>query len=283
MTVCLEGKVVADAIRQRVGEAVRVRHSRSGAVPGLAVVLVGEDSASEIYVRQKHKAAVSAGMQSFLERLPADASTDDVLRTVKALNDRGDVHGILVQLPLPPHIDRDRVLETIDPAKDVDGLTRVNQGALMQNQLGLRPCTPLGIMDLLAFYHVPIAGQRAVVIGRSRLVGLPVALMLMQHDATVTVIHSKTPGAQTIAATADILVAAAGQPELVTRPWVKPGAVVVDVGIHRTDHGLIGDVAAGELEDQAAFLTPVPGGVGPMTIAELMQNTWHAFERGVGV
>ncbi|PSR24156.1 MAG: bifunctional methylenetetrahydrofolate dehydrogenase/methenyltetrahydrofolate cyclohydrolase FolD [Sulfobacillus acidophilus] len=280
MTVRLEGKIVADAIRQRVRRAVEQCQQDSGLKPGLAVVLVGDDPASEIYVRQKHKAATSVGIESYQHHLNAEVTTEAVCETVAALNRDPKVHGILVQLPLPPHIDRDQVLQAIAVEKDVDGLTRASQGALMQNRPGLRPCTPLGIIDLLAFYHIPIAGQRAVIVGRSSLVGLPVALMLQQQDATITIVHSRTVQAQAVTATADILVVAAGQPRLVTRSWVKEGAVVVDVGIHRTSQGLIGDVATKELEGYAAAVTPVPGGVGPMTIAELMHNTWQAFDGG---
>ncbi len=275
----LQGKPVAATILETVSKRVAEARAKSGRAPGLAVVLVGDDPASQIYVRQKHKAAQSVGIQSFERHLPKESSTDAVLAVLDELNRDSAVHGILVQLPLPEHIDRFRVLLGIAPAKDVDGLTQANQGALVQNRPGLRPCTPLGIMDLLDYYQVPVAGRRAVVIGRSALVGMPVALLLLQQDATLTVVHSKTPDPAAVACQADILVAAAGQPALVTRDWIKPGAAVIDVGIHRTASGLVGDVDVGQAEGWAGALTPVPGGVGPMTIAELMRNTWQAFRQ----
>ncbi len=275
----LQGKPVAATILETVSKRVAEAQAKSGRAPGLAVVLVGDDPASQIYVRQKHKAAQSMGIQSFERHLPKESSTDAVLAVLDELNRDSAVHGILVQLPLPEHIDRFRVLLGIAPAKDVDGLTQANQGALVQNRPGLRPCTPLGIMDLLDYYQVPVAGRRAVVIGRSALVGMPVALLLLQQDATLTVVHSKTPDPAAVACQADILVVAAGQPALVTRDWIKPGAAVIDVGIHRTASGLVGDVDVGQAEGWAGALTPVPGGVGPMTIAELMRNTWQAFRQ----
>ncbi len=275
----LQGKPVAATILETVSKRVAEAQAKSGRVPGLAVVLVGDDPASQIYVRQKHKAAQSVGIQSFERYLPKESSTDAVLAVLDELNRDSAVHGILVQLPLPEHIDRFRVLLGIAPAKDVDGLTQANQGALVQNRPGLRPCTPLGIMDLLDYYQVPVAGRRAVVIGRSALVGMPVALLLLQQDATLTVVHSKTPDPAAVACQADILVVAAGQPALVTRDWIKPGAAVIDVGIHRTASSLVGDVDVGQAEGWAGALTPVPGGVGPMTIAELMRNTLEAFRQ----
>ncbi|MCL5116987.1 MAG: bifunctional 5,10-methylenetetrahydrofolate dehydrogenase/5,10-methenyltetrahydrofolate cyclohydrolase [Firmicutes bacterium] len=267
MTTYLDGKQVAGQIRERLKDAIQ----RSGLVPGLAVVLVGDDPASEIYVRNKGRAARAVGMLSVERRLP-----------VEDLNRDDSIHGILVQLPLPPGIDRDAVIERISPYKDVDGLTRASQGALMQNQDGLRPCTPAGILDLLEAYQIPVSGRRAVVVGRSALVGLPVALLLMHKNATVSIIHSRTTEPEGLAREADILVVAAGRPRLVTRKWVKEDAVVVDVGIHRTSDGLIGDVDAASLDGYVRALSPVPGGVGPMTIAELLNNTWKAAQRQVG-
>lgn len=268
-------------VREQLKDAVR-RESVGESVPGLAVVLVGHDPASEIYVRQKRKAAEAIGMQSWEYRLEETTSTDEVVALVHELNQRRDVHGILVQLPLPAHIGRDQVIEAIDPRKDVDGLTRTNQGALVQNRPGLRPCTPSGILLLLRHFEVPLEGQRVVVIGRSLLVGLPLSLMLMQDNATVTVVHSHSPSPARIARDADLVVAAAGRPRLVTREWIKPGAVVVDVGIHRLPDGLCGDVAAEQMAGHAGALTPVPGGVGPMTIAALLANTWQAY-RGLAM
>ncbi len=278
MTTYLDGKQVAGQIRERLKDAIQ----RSGLVPGLAVVLVGDDPASEIYVRNKGRAARAVGMLSVERRLPASSTTEEVLRVVEDLNRDDSIHGILVQLPLPPGIDRDAVIERISPYKDVDGLTRASQGALMQNQDGLRPCTPAGILDLLEAYQIPVSGRRAVVVGRSALVGLPVALLLMHKNATVSIIHSRTTEPEGLAREADILVVAAGRPRLVTRKWVKEDAVVVDVGIHRTSDGLIGDVDAASLDGYVRALSPVPGGVGPMTIAELLNNTWKAAQRQVG-
>ncbi len=278
----LLGKPVATEIRERVKTYVAEERRQRGTVPGLAVVLVGEDAPSQIYVGLKHQAAVAAGMRSIERRLPEQSRTEDVRAVVEALNQDPGVNGILVQFPLPPHIDRQQVLDHIDANKDVDGLTRLSQGSLAQNIPGLRPCTAVGIMDILAHYHIPLAGRRAVVIGRSALVGLPAALMLMQEQATVTIVHSRTWGSADIARQADILVAAAGRPGLVDGTWIKPGAVVVDVGIHRTDHGIVGDVVSQHAEELASAVTPVPGGIGPMTIAELMQNTWLAYCDQVG-
>lgn len=278
MSTVLDGKRVAQDLRKKLGAAI----AAAGVQPGLAVILVGDDPASEIYVRNKGKAARAVGMHSEEHRLPATSTTDEVMGLVDSLNRDPRIHGILVQLPLPDGVDRDRVIECIDPAKDVDGLTRASQGALMQNQPGLRPCTPAGVLDLLRAYDVSLAGRRAVVVGRSALVGLPAALLLMQANATVSIIHSRTVEPARITRDADVLVVAAGQPRLVTREWVKPEAVVVDVGIHRTEAGLVGDVDFAQLEGYVAALTPVPGGVGPMTIAELLQNTWLAYQRQVG-
>ncbi len=276
----LAGKPPAQAVRERVKRDVALEREKSGRVPGLAVVQVGDDPASSIYVKRKHEAALALGIQSFEHRPSAAISTEALLELVDRLNDDAAVHGILVQMPLPPHLDARSLVERINPAKDVDGLTRVSQGALMRNQPGLRPCTAIGIMDLLSFYEVPISGRRAVVVGRSALVGLPVAVMLMQQNATVTIVHSRTVEPAPIAAQADLLVVAAGQPALVTADWIKKGAVVVDVGINRREGGLAGDVDAAA-EARARAFTPVPGGVGPMTIAELMRNTWLAFSHQV--
>lgn len=274
MTEILDGKRVAASLRERLKQEI----AKAQAEPGLAVVLVGNDPASEIYVRNKGKAARSVGMRSLERRLPESSRTEDVLQVVEELNQDPGFHGILVQLPMPRQIDRRRVIEAIRPEKDVDGLTRTSQGALIEMQPGLRPCTPAGIMDLLDAYHVPLAGRRAVVVGRSSLVGLPTALLLLARNATVSILHSRSERPSEVAREADVLIAAAGRPQLVTREWVKPGAVVVDVGIHRTEAGLVGDVDAEALQGHAAALSPVPGGVGPMTIAELLNNTWLAFQ-----
>ncbi len=275
--IALDGKEVARHIRAELTARVARHVSQGGTRPGLAVVLVGSDPASEIYVRNKGKAARAVGMESLERRLPESSTTGEVLAVVEELNQNPAVHGILVQLPLPAGIDRERVIQAIHPAKDVDGLSPLSQGALMKRLPGLRPCTPSGVMDLIRYYDIPIQGQRAVVIGRSELVGLPQALLLLEANATVTVVHSKTSDVGGIVREADIVVAAAGQPHLVRGDWIKPGATVIDVGIHRTEHGIIGDVVAEDVQDRAGYLSPVPGGVGPMTIAELLKNTWEAF------
>ncbi len=275
--IALDGKEVARHIRAELTARVARHVSQGGTRPGLAVVLVGSDPASEIYVRNKGKAARAVGMESLERRLPESSTTGEVLAVVEELNQNPAVHGILVQLPLPAGIDRERVIQAIHPAKDVDGLSPLSQGALMKRLPGLRPCTPSGVMDLIRYYDIPIQGQRAVVIGRSELVGLPQALLLLEANATVTVVHSKTSDVGGIVREADIVVAAAGQPHLVRGDWIKPGATVIDVGIHRTEHGIIGDVVAEDVQDRAGYLSPVPGGVGPMTIAELLKNTWRAF------
>lgn len=279
MTKLLDGKATAATLRHQLATEI----AQFGKEPGLAVVLVGNDPASAIYVRNKGRAAEAVGIRSVVHRLPEHSTTDEVLAVVQNLNQDGGIHGILVQLPLPPQVDRDRVIESISPDKDVDGLTRSSQGALAQNRPGLRPCTPAGIIDLLHAYDVPLAGRRAVVVGRSSLVGLPVALLLMQEDATVTVLHSKSHEPWRVAQEADVLVVAAGRPKMVTREWVKRGAVVIDVGIHRTASGIVGDVDFASVESQVDAITPVPGGVGPMTIAELLTNTWRSYRRGFGV
>ncbi|MCY0899497.1 MAG: bifunctional methylenetetrahydrofolate dehydrogenase/methenyltetrahydrofolate cyclohydrolase FolD [Firmicutes bacterium] len=272
-----DGRAVATQMREQLATTIRQQVLQRTTPPGLAVILVGDDPASDIYVRQKRKAAEAVGMQSWEYRLNASVTTDEVVDLVKTLNHQPNVHGILVQLPLPNHIGREPVIEAIDPLKDVDGLTRVNQGALMKNQPGLRPCTPSGIIALLKHYGVNLEGRRAAVIGRSTLVGLPISLMLMQQQATVTMIHSHTQNPKELCRTADLVIVAAGRPRLVTREWIRPGAIVVDVGIHRLPEGLCGDVAADEMDGYAGALTPVPGGVGPMTIAALLQNTWQAY------
>lgn len=277
-----EGRSLAQAIRAQLKTAVAEVVARGEKPPGLAVVLVGEDPASVVYVGQKVRACAEVGFTSREVRLPASTDTGTVLAVLDQLNADPHIHGILVQMPLPPQIDRSAVLEAIDPRKDADGLHPVNLGRLLLNQAGPRPCTPRGIMALLEHYGVPVAGRRAVVVGRSHLVGLPVSLMLTAANATVTVCHSRTPDIERVARDADILVVAAGRAGLVTAEWVKPGAAVVDVGITRTEAGLRGDVDHASVAPVAGWLTPVPGGVGPMTIAMLLQNTWEAYQRAAG-
>ena len=277
MTQYLNGKTVAQNIRERLTRDIACHHKKTGRLPGLAVVFVGHDPASEVYVRNKGRAAKSLGMRSIEVRMPEKSTTDAVVATVDRLNRDPEVHGILVQLPLPGGIDRQRVIESIAARKDVDGLTPANQAALVQNQPGLRPCTPLGIMELLTAYNFGVAGKRVAIIGRSALVGLPVGLLCLQQNATVTIMHSKTLDPARMVRDAEVVIVAAGKPQLVTRDWVNPDAVVIDVGIHRTAEGLLGDVDFPGLDGYVRAISPVPGGVGPMTIAELLSNTFRAF------
>ena len=248
---------------------------------GLATVLVGDDAASEIYIRLKHKAAEEVGIEPIDHRLPSTTAEDELVELVEELNENDEVDGILVQTPLPEQIDEARVMRAIDPMKDVDGLHPFSAGQLYLGRQTLVPATPLGVMHLLGEYRIPIAGQRAVVVGRSTLVGKPVALLLLQANATVTICHSRTEDLARHTLDADILVAAVGLPGVITADMVKQGATVVDVGITRTDAGVRGDVEAG-VADVAGFLTPVPGGVGPMTIAALLGNAVRAarYRRG---
>jgi methylenetetrahydrofolate dehydrogenase (NADP+)/methenyltetrahydrofolate cyclohydrolase len=280
--VRIDGKAVAQAVRAEVAERVAKLRAR-GVEPGLAVVLVGEDPASQVYVRNKDKAATEAGFRAATIRLPADASQAAVEERVRALNADRAVHGILVQLPLPKGLDDSAVVHAIDPLKDVDGLHEVNVGALWRGEDGLRPCTPAGCIELLDRYDVPLAGARAVVIGRSQLVGKPLAALLLERHATVTIAHSRTRDLPELCRTADVLIAAVGRARMVRGDWVKPGAVVLDVGINRDADGkLCGDVAYDEVARVAGAVTPVPGGVGPMTIAMLLLNTARAAARAAG-
>lgn len=271
----LDGKKVAADVRASIGAEIERLKGR-GVTPGLAVVLVGEDPASQVYVRSKEKACQAVGMNSFLHRLPAATEQDRLLELIKQLNAAPAVHGILVQLPLPPQIDADVVLQAIDPAKDVDGFHPFNAGKLMAGLKTFVPCTPRGIMHLLAVYNIPLKGKQAVVIGRSNIVGKPIAHLLLAQHATVTVCHSRTVGLSDITRRADVLVAAVGRPHMVTADMIKPGATVVDVGINRLPEGLVGDVEFEAAKEVAGFITPVPGGVGPLTIAMLLQNTLEA-------
>jgi methylenetetrahydrofolate dehydrogenase (NADP+) / methenyltetrahydrofolate cyclohydrolase len=266
----MEGPPLAARIRAEVAEEVRE-------LGGLALVTlqVGEDPASTIYLRLKHEAAQEAGIASDDRKLPAETSEDELVAQVAELNADDGVDGILVQLPLPPHLDEARVVRAIDPVKDVDGIHPFNAGQLYLGRATLVPATPLGIMALLAEHRVPLEGAEAVVIGRSDIVGKPIAHLLLQANATVTICHSRTADLPRHTLEADVLVVAVGSPEVVTAAMIKQGAAVVDVGINRTENGLVGDVAPAAAEI-AAFLTPVPGGVGPMTIAMLLQNTVKA-------
>ena len=278
----IDGKGFAGALRARVAAQVERVVAASGRKPGLAVVLVGEDPASSVYVRSKGKATLATGMESFEHRLPADVAEDKLIALVDRLNADPAVDGILVQLPLPRHIDERRVITRIDPDKDVDGFHPVNAGRLATGLPGFVPCTPLGCLMLLKDVHPQLAGMEAVVIGRSNIVGKPMGQLLLAESCTVTMTHSRTRDLAAHVARADIVVAAVGIPGFVKAGWIKPGASVIDVGINRTDAGLVGDVdpAAAEV---AGAITPVPGGVGPMTIAVLMRNTLVSAARREGV
>ncbi len=272
----IDGKAVGAAVRARVAEEVAAYEAERGRAPMLVTVIVGEDPASEIYVRSKHRACEEAGMRSAHHGLPAGTSENELLELVAELGMDRDVDGILVQLPVPDQIDPDRVVAAIDPAKDVNGLTPVNAGLLAHGMPGLVPCTPAGVMELLRHEGVELEGAEAVVVGRSKLVGVPVARLLLAANATVTMCHSRTRDLPGTCRRADVLVAAAGSPGLIGADAIKPGAVVIDVGTNRTDEGLRGDVDFDAAVEVAAAITPVPGGVGPMTIAMLLANTLAA-------
>lgn len=280
----IDGKAFAAELRADVAKRSAAFREKIGITPGLAVVLVGEDPASAIYVKNKAVQTREAGMNSFEHRLPADSSEESLLALVRELNGDPAVHGILVQLPLPPQIREDRVLAAIDPAKDVDGFHVINAGLLATGGDGLVPCTPLGCLMLLKDRLGDLSGLRAVIVGRSNIVGKPMAQLLLRENCTVTIAHSRTRDLAEECRRADILVAAVGRPEFIRGDWVKPGATVIDVGINRipSDGGksrIVGDVAFAEARERAAFITPVPGGIGPMTIACLLENTLRAAEK----
>lgn len=278
----LDGKALAAELRRQTGEQVAEFRAQGGPVPCLAAVLVGDDPASEVYVRNKRRACEQAGMDSQLHRLPAETSEAELLSLLDQLNADPAVHGILVQLPLPRGIDTTRVLDYVDPAKDVDCFHPVNVGLMVQGRPRFLPCTPAGVQRLLLHYGIETAGKHAVIVGRSEIVGKPLANMLLARgpggDATVTVCHSRSQNLAELTRQADILIAAVGRPEMITADMVKPGAAVVDVGINRTEAGLVGDVAFGPVSQVASWITPVPGGVGPLTIAMLLQNTYTAAQ-----
>lgn len=275
----IDGKATAASIRQELAAAVSALPA-SAPRPGLAVVQVGEDPASSVYVRSKTRACEEVGFRSFGHHLPEAVTEDALLALVAELNADPAVDGILVQLPLPGHIDKDRVLNAVDPHKDVDGFHPVNVGLLLLGQPTLGACTPAGVMELLRREGVAVAGRHVVIVGRSNIVGKPLAAMMLNAHATVTVCHSRTPDLGVHTRQADILVAAVGRVGLITRDMVKPGAVVIDVGMNRNDQGkLVGDVAYDEVAEVAGRITPVPGGVGPMTIAMLLANTWQAYRQ----
>jgi methylenetetrahydrofolate dehydrogenase (NADP+)/methenyltetrahydrofolate cyclohydrolase len=275
----IDGNALAAQLRLDVAQRATALKAR-GITPGLAVVLVGDNQASQVYVRNKVKACSEAGMHSVLERYPATMTEAELLSRIDALNHDASIHGILVQLPVPDHIDAHKVIEAISPAKDVDGFHVSSAGALMVGQPGFWPCTPYGCMKMLESIHYDLRGKHAVVIGRSNIVGKPMALMLLQKNATVTVCHSATPDLKAMTLQADVIVAAVGKRNVLTADMVKPGAVVIDVGMNRNDEGkLCGDVDFAGVSTVASHITPVPGGVGPMTITMLLINTLEAAER----
>ena len=277
----IDGNALSRQLRANIALRVKALNS-AGLTPGLAVILVGDNPASQVYVRNKVKACADTGMHSVLETHPASLSEAELLGRIDALNRDPAIHGILVQLPLPAHIDAQRVIEAISPAKDVDGFHVASAGALMVGQPGFWPCTPYGCMKMLESIGYDLRGKHAVVIGRSNIVGKPMALMLLQQDATVTLCHSRTANLKAITLQADVIVAAVGKRNVLTADMVKPGAVVLDVGMNRTDEGkLCGDVDFDGVQQVAAYITPVPGGVGPMTITMLMANTLASAERAL--
>jgi len=287
----IDGKAIAEALRAKVAARVAALKACHQATPGLAVVLVGDDPASRVYVANKARQTVEAGMRSFEHKLPAATSLTELLALVERLNADDEVDGILVQLPLPRQIDATRVIEAIDPRRDVDGLHPMNAGLLLAGAPALAPCTPLGCLELVSSVRPDIAGAEAVVVGRSILVGKPVAQLLLAESATVTIAHSRTRDIPGVCRRADILVAAVGKPEMIRGDCVKPGAIVIDVGINRVPNPsagegrtkLVGDVAYAEAAKVAGAITPVPGGVGPMTIACLLSNTLEAAMRRRGI
>jgi methylenetetrahydrofolate dehydrogenase (NADP+) / methenyltetrahydrofolate cyclohydrolase len=290
----IDGKVHAEAVRARVAEEVGRLKAEHGLQPGLAVVLVGDDPASQIYVRSKGEQSLAAGMHSVTHRLPEATTQEELLKLVGELNADPKIHGILVQLPLPTHLDEKAVLAILDPEKDVDGLTMVNVGRLASGLPGLYPCTPLGSMMLLRETVGDLTGLRAVVVGRSMLVGRPIAQLLLQADCTVTIAHSRTRDLPAVCREADVLVAAVGRPRMIRGDWIKPGATVIDVGINRVPFDdpekaaqgktkVVGDVHYKEALKVAGAVTPAPGGVGLMTVAVLLQNTVQAAKRQAGL
>jgi methylenetetrahydrofolate dehydrogenase (NADP+) / methenyltetrahydrofolate cyclohydrolase len=272
----IDGKAVAATVRERVKVDVEAYREEMGRVPGLATVLVGEDPASQVYIRSKRRNTEEVGMRSIHHEPEASIDEEELLELVRELNEDPEVDGILVQLPLPAQIDEDAIVATIDPKKDVDGLTPVSAGMLAHGVPGLVPCTPRGVMELLSHEGVELEGAEAVVVGRSKLVGVPVARLLLAANATVTACHSRTRDLDAVCRRADVLVAAVGVPRLLGAEAVKPGAVVIDVGVNRLEEGLVGDVDYEPVAALASAITPVPGGVGPMTIAMLLSNTLQA-------
>jgi len=279
----IDGKAFAAGLRARIADGVIAFREQAGRAPGLAVVLVGEDPASNVYVRSKGRATREAGMESIEHRLPADVPAEELLALVATLNADPTIDGILVQLPLPKHIDEQAVIAAIDPDKDVDGFHPINAGRLATGLPGFVPCTPFGCVMLLKSVLPSLSGLEAVVVGRSNIVGKPMAQLLLRESCTVTVVHSRTKDVPAHIGRADIVVAAVGIPQMIKSDWLKPGATVIDVGINRTDAGLVGDVDFASAVEVAGAITPVPGGVGPMTIACLLRNTLVSAGRREGV
>lgn len=281
MAEILDGKALSAKFRESLKKETFELKEKTGKVPGIAVILAGDDPASSVYVSSKEKAAKEAGFYSVVERVPSYVTTEDILKLVDSFNKDDKIHGILVQLPLPKNVDSAKVLRAIRPEKDVDGFHPYNVGLLNIGEDCLMPCTPLGIMNMLLAYGIGTAGKKAVVIGRSNIVGKPIAAMLTKADATVTLCHSKTKDIKNICKNADILIAAIGKARFVTKDFVKDEAVVIDVGMNRIDGKLCGDVDFENVKNIALYITPVPGGVGPMTITTLMQNTMKAFKKSL--
>ena len=279
--VLIDGKKVSGEIRNRLADEIQELKKNTGKTPGLATVLVGDDPASAVYVRNKNKICGELGFQSFEQKLSADTSEEKLLQLVEELNSNKEVHGILVQLPLPDQIDSEKILQAIDPKKDVDGFHPINVGKLVVGNALLTPCTPTGIIALLDRYDIEISGKHAVIIGRSNIVGKPVSMLLLHRNATITICHSRTQNLEEVTRSADILVAAVGRANFVTEEMVSEGTVVIDVGINRVDGKLTGDVDFEPVSKKASHITPVPGGVGPMTIALLMENTLKAFKESL--
>ena len=274
----MDGKLVSQVLREKMKLRVEELAKRD-IQPGLAVILLGDDAASQVYVRNKVAACQAIGVQSRVYRLAANTSEQKVLEALKLLNNDSEINGILVQLPLPKHIDEDKILEIISPQKDVDGFHKINVGAMVTGHARFYPCTPHGVMRLLEYYGIAIEGRHAVVVGRSNIVGKPMALMLLEKGATVSICNSKTPDLASFTSQADIVVVAVGKPKVLSGDMIKPGATVIDVGINRLPDGsLAGDVDFESVREVAGFLTPVPGGVGPMTITMLLENTIRSSE-----
>lgn len=278
----IDGRAAAERVRADVARDVERLASETGRRPGLATILVGDDPASEIYVRNKRRVSQEVGIADHHRQLSAEATQAEVAGVIDECNEDPDVSGILLQLPVPEGLDGGALTARIAPAKDVDGLTPVSAGRLLQNAAGLRPCTPLGILDLLDSHDISLEGADVAVVGRSNLVGRPVAMLLQHRNATVTMCHSRTRDLPGVCARADVLIAAVGVPQLIGPEYVKPGATVIDVGINRTEDGLVGDVDFDPVSERAGLITPVPGGVGPMTPAMLLRNTVQAARAQIG-